>query len=91
MILEASVSTQPQKEESGGLRNATDPSQEPAELLGTAALFICPDLRFTPRTLDLLTERSLCPSGICGKYDIMKGGGQRTHLLWIFESATSTF
>ncbi len=40
-----------------------------AAQLGTAALFICPDLAFAPRLRDLLSERSHCPAGkICYKY-----------------------
>lgn len=40
-----------------------------AAQLGTAGLFICPDLAFAPRLRDLLSERSHCPAGkICYKY-----------------------
>lgn len=73
-MLKTSVSTQTDEEESRGPWNATGPSQEPAELLGTGALFICPDLRFTPRILDLRPERSPCPEGICCKYETSREG-----------------
>lgn len=71
--------------EGPGMQQARPRNQQSS--LAPAALFICPDLRFTPRILDLLTERSPCPEGICCNYVSSREGMQtahRTHLLGEF-------